>query len=202
MKENLSHNLFEDAFAMLIGTLLISFGLSMYNQIGLLTGGTAGIAFLLHYSSKIPFGLWFFTINLPFYYLAFKKMGLRFTFKTFSAVALVSLFSNYHTLFFQIEDTTLSSFYIAAMGGLLMGVGFIVLFRHQASLGGINILSLYLQEHHGLRAGKIQMGIDIAVVLASFFVVETSLILASILGAAIMNLCIMINHRPGRYMTV
>jgi hypothetical protein len=28
----------------------------------------------------------------------------------------------------------------------MFGIGFIVLFRHQASLGGVNILALYLQD--------------------------------------------------------
>lgn len=185
---------------MLTGTLIISMGISMFNQVGLLTGGTAGFAFLFHYSTKIPFGVLFFSINLPFYFLAFKKMGWQFTLKTFSAVALVSLFSNLHPIFLQVGN--LAPYYVAAMGGLLMGVGFIVLFRHQASLGGINILSLYLQDHHGIRAGKIQLGIDIAVVLASFFIVDVNLIFASVVGATVMNLCIMINHRPGRYNTV
>jgi len=196
----MKHNLFEDIFAMLIGTILISFGITIFNQIGLLTGGTAGFSFLVHYSTKVSFGAVFFLINLPFYILAFKKMGWRFTLKTFFAVSLVSLFSQIHPDFIQVDTSFI--YYAAVVGGLLMGVGFIVLFRHQASLGGVNILSLYLQDHHGFRAGKIQMFADIAVVLASFFIVDISLIFASVVGAIIMNLCIMLNHRPGRYITV
>ena len=196
----MKHNLFEDVFAMLTGTFLISLGITMFNQVGLLTGGTAGVAFLLHYSTQVSFGDIFFVINLPFYFFAFKKMGWRFTFKTFIAVALVALFSKLHPVFIQVG--TMAPYYVAAMGGLLMGVGFIVLFRHQASLGGVNILALYAQDHYGIRAGKIQLYTDVAVVLASFFVVQKSLILASVVGAIIMNLCIMVNHRPGRYMTV
>lgn len=165
-----------------------------------MTGGTAGIAFLIHYTSQVSFGAVFFLINLPFYILALKKMGWNFTLKTFCAVALVSIFSQFHPHFIQVG--ALSPYYVAVIGGLLMGVGFIVLFRHQTSLGGVNILSLYLQDHHGYRAGKIQMFVDIAVVLTSFFIVDISLIFASITGAFIMNLCIMINHRPGRYMSV
>ena len=43
-----------------------------------------------------------------------------------------------------IHLSMLDPFYAAVIGRLLMGVGFIVLFRHQASLGGVNILALYL----------------------------------------------------------
>jgi len=43
--------------------------------------------------------------------------------------------------------------YAAVFGGFAMGVGLLILFRHRASLGGVNILALFLQERFGLRAG-------------------------------------------------
>lgn len=194
------HNLFEDVLAILTGTLLVSLGVALFNQAGLFTGGTAGLAFLIHYASDYSFGSVFFVLNLPFYWLAWKHMGWRFTLKTFISVGLVSVMSGLHPKMVQLSQLT--PFYVALIGGSLMGVGFIVLFRHQASLGGINILTLYLQEKHGLRAGKIQMGIDLCIVLASFLVVSPIAMLASILGAIVLNLAIMLNHRPGRYLAV
>lgn len=191
------HSLFEDVLAILTGTMMVSLGVAMFNQAGLLTGGTAGLAFLIHYRFGLPFGLVFFLINLPFYWLAWRRMGWRFTIKTFCAVALVSALSGVHPKL--LEMSTLTSFYTALIGGSLMGVGFIVLFRHKASLGGINILALYLQDKHGLRAGKFQMGLDVLIVLASMLVVSPVALAASILGAVALNLAITVNHRPGRY---
>lgn len=80
-----------------------------------------------------------------------------------------------------------------------MDIGFIVLFRHKASLGGINILALWLQARYGIRAGKLQMCVDSGVVLASLFVVSPTMLVASVAGAAVLNLIIAMNHRPGRY---
>jgi uncharacterized membrane-anchored protein YitT (DUF2179 family) len=194
------HNLFEDVLAIFTGTLLVSLGVALFNQAGLFTGGTAGLAFLIHYASDYSFGAVFFVLNLPFYWLAWKRMGWRFTLKTFISVGLVSVMSGLHPKMVQLSQLT--PFYVALIGGSLMGVGFIVLFRHQASLGGINILTLYLQEKHGLRAGKIQMGIDLCIVFASFLLVSPIAMLASILGAVVLNLAIMLNHRPGRYLAV
>ena len=195
-----THSLFEDILALLIGALFVSLGIAMFNQAGLLTGGTAGLAFLIHYSSGISFGTVFFVINLPFYFLAVRRMGWRFTIKTFCAVALVSVFSGLHPQFVQFG--ALTPLYVAVIGCFLMGTGFIVLFRHQASLCGVNILSLYLQDKYGIRAGKLQMGIDVVIVLASLLVVDLTALLASMLGAVALNLVIMLNHRPGRYMAV
>ncbi len=160
------HSLTEDILAIFIGTLFVSFGLALFKVAGLLTGSTAGLAFLVFYLTGVPFGAVFFVINLPFYYLAFRRMGWRFTLKTFAAVALVSAMTELHPRFIHIA--ALDPFYAAIFGGSLMGVGFIVLFRHQASLGGVNILALYAQDHYGIRAGKLQMGIDLAILAASY----------------------------------
>ncbi len=194
------HSLFEDVLAIFTGTLFVSLGVAMFNEAGLLTGGTAGLAFLLHYRTGLPFGALFFLINLPFYWLAWRRMGWQFTLKTFCSVALVSVMAGLHPKLLQLSAIT--PFYVALIGGLLMGVGFIVLFRHQASLGGVNILALYLQDKHGIRAGKLQMGVDVLIVLTSLLVVSPMALLASILGAVALNLVIALNHRPGRYMAM
>jgi uncharacterized membrane-anchored protein YitT (DUF2179 family) len=191
------HSLAEDIFAIFIGTLFVSFGVVLFKQAGLLTGSTAGFAFLIYYVGGWPFGAVFFVINVPFYYLAFRRMGLRFTLKTFAAVVLVSVMSELHGHF--IDISTIDPFYTGVFGGLLTGAGFLVLFRHQASLGGINILALYLQGNYGLRAGKLQMGVDLAILLMSFFVVDLKALAASVLGAVALNLTIWINHRRDRY---
>ncbi|MFZ6687820.1 YitT family protein [Undibacterium sp. SXout11W] len=201
-KRFVPHSLVEDVLAIVTGTLFVSLGIALFNQAGLLTGGTAGLAFLIHYRTGLSFGLVFFLINLPFYWLAWKRMGWKFTLKTFCSVALVSTLSGFHAHFLQLINVTQwTPFYVSLIGGLLMGVGFVVLFRHQASLGGINILALYLQQTRGLRAGKLQMGLDVCIVLASLTVVTPMALAASILGAFALNLAISLNHRPGRYMS-
>ncbi|EEG08097.1 YitT family protein [Pseudogulbenkiania ferrooxidans] len=192
------HTLFEDVQAIVIGTLFISLGVALFAQAKLLTGGTAGLAFLIHYATPLSFGQVFFVINLPFYYLAIKRMGWRFTVKTFCAVLLLSLFSELQSHFIHIDG--LNPFYAGVVGGLLMGAGFLMLFRHQASLGGINIVTLYLQDKYGIRAGKLQMAIDVSIVSAALWVVNPLAVLVSVLGAVALNLILAVNHKPGRYL--
>ena len=194
------HTLFEDAQALITGTLFISLGVALFKHAGLLTGGTAGLAFLLHYASGVSFGKLFFLINLPFYWLAWRRMGRAFTVKTFVAVALLSTFTELLPL--VIGFGTLQPLYAAVMGGLLMGAGFLMLFRHQASLGGVGIVALVLQQERGWRAGKVQMAVDCAIVLAALFVVEPDRIAYSLVGAVALNLTLAVNHKPGRYVAM
>ncbi len=198
LAERVPHSTLEDVTALLLGTLVISFGASLLKQAGALTGGMAGLAFLLHYATGIKFGVAFFLLNLPFYWLAFRRMGTAFVVKTFCAILLVSVFTELHGQFIDISH--LDPFYAAVFANGVMGLGFIVLFRHKASLGGVNILALYFQERYGIRAGKLMMAVDVAILLASLLVVSLPLLLASICGAVLLNLIIAMNHRPNRYL--
>lgn len=192
------HTLFEDGVAIFTGVLLISVGVAFFTSAGLLTGGTAGLAFLLHYATGISFGKLFFVVNLPFYWLALRKLGRAFTVKTFIAVLLLSLLTELQSQFLQFSQ--LQPLYAAIAGGLITGTGFLVLFRHRCSLGGVGVAALYLQDRYGWRAGKIQMAVDCCIVLLALWTVEPLRVAGSIAGAVALNLVLTINHRPGRYM--
>lgn len=194
------HSFFEDVQALLAGTLLVSLGVALLGEANLITGGTVGIAFLLHYATGISFGKLFFCINLPFYLLAIKKMGWIFTLKTFGAVLLLSAFSEMLPAVMHVDN--LDPLYGAVMGGLLCGVGLLVLFRHRASLGGVNVLVLYLQERYGLRAGLVQLFLDAVILTLSVSMIPFSLVAVSLIGAAMLNMILTINHRPGRYVAI
>jgi uncharacterized membrane-anchored protein YitT (DUF2179 family) len=195
------HTLFEDAQALVTAALFVALGVAMFARAGLLTGGTAGIAFLIHYATGWRFGVVFFVINLPFVWFALRGMGWRFTIKTFVAVALLSAFSEL-LMPAVVRFDQLQPAYAAVMGGFLIGAGLLMLFRHHASLGGLNILVLWLQEHRGWRAGKVQMAIDCLIVVAAFAIVEPGRVALSVLGAVALNLVVAVNHKPGRYLGV
>ena len=193
----LRHGRFEDAQALVAGTLFVSIAMLLFAQAGLLTGSTAGVAFLLHYATGWPFGLIFFAINLPFYWFAWRRMGPEFTLKTFLSVGLLALLVDVGPRFMHIDY--LNPLYAAIAGGLLMGTGCLFLARHHASLGGATIVSLYLQERYGIRAGKVQMIIDCTVVVLALFIVPADRVAYSVLAAVLMSLFLWISHRPGRY---
>ncbi|PSL37011.1 putative 5xTM membrane YitT family protein [Labedella gwakjiensis] len=192
------HSLLEDVFALVIGTLMVSFGLALLTASGAVTGGVAGIAILLSYVSDWPFGVWFVLINAPFFLLALLRMGWQFTLKTIVTVVLVSLFSSLHPA--MLDLGSIEPVYGVLFGSAVTGVGFIVLFRHRASVGGISILCLFLQDRFGWRAGYVQMGFDAVIVLSSVFVVPLPMLALSVAGAVVMNLVIALNHRPHRYL--
>ena len=192
------HTLFEDAQAIVTAALVIALGTGFLRTAHLLTGGVTGIALLLARVTPLSFGQLLVLLNLPFLWLGLHRLGWRFTSKTFVTVLLVSVASDHLHRFVRLER--LQPAYAAIMGGFLFGIGLLMLFRHQASLGGLNVLAVYLQERHGIRAGLVQMGLDALIVIAGWFVVTPWTLALSILGALTLNLVLAINHKPGRYL--
>mgnify|MGYP003600774511 FL=1 len=191
------HSKIEDGLAMLIGTFILSFAMMLLQQAGIMTGGTAGLSLLIHYITDLKFGILFFLINIPFYYFAYQKMGMALVIKTFIAVALLAGFTEIIPHFFHLSSV--NPIYATIFANVLMGVSFLILFRHRSSLGGVNLLALYLQERFKIPAGKVQMAIDVVILLTSLFFVDWQLILVSILGAIILNSIILLNHKSSRY---
>lgn len=192
------HTRLEDVQAIILGTMIIAMGVNLYTHAGLLTGGSAGLAFLLKYATPLTFGQAFFLINLPFYLLAIRHIGWEFTLKTFLSVFCLSVFADITPMLVSFSEV--NPLYASVAGGFLMGVGFLMLFRHNASLGGLNILARYLAEKYGISMGKFQMMVDCMIVMLSVFIVDYWLILISFAGAIALNMIIAVNHKPGRYM--
>lgn len=191
------HTLTEDLQALVTGCLFVALSILMLRESRLLTGGTTGLSFLLHYLSGWRLGLVLFLVNLPFYVFGLAALGKRFTFKTFCAVGTLSLFTELVPSLVRFER--LDPVFAAVMGGLLAGIGILILMRHGASLGGSGVLAIYLQKTRGWRAGSVQMSLDVIILSLGLLVVSPGQVGLSILSAAALNLVIGINHRPDRY---
>lgn len=197
MTDPAAHSLIEDAQGIAYGAGMAAFAITILTHLGLITGQTAGLAVLVSYLTGFGFGPVFFVVNLPFYWLGYRRMGLAFTLKTFAAVALMSGLSLMMPGW--VRFAALSSPVGAILFGAISGSALLALFRHGASLGGIGILALIMQDKTGFRAGYTQLLFDAALFAAAIFVLPPMTLLWSALGALVVNLVIAINHRRDRY---
>lgn len=191
------HSRKEDWIAILTGTFLVAQGVFFLQSASLLTGGTTGLALLASQFVSLSFGTLYFVANCPFYLLAWKRFGSRFAFNSAISGALVSILADH--LYLVISLDSVNEVYCAIAGGLLMGLGMLILFRHRSSLGGFNVLCLFIQDKFGISVGKSQLAIDFCILVASFFFVSPEVIGLSILGAVALNLVLAMNHKPTRY---
>jgi uncharacterized membrane-anchored protein YitT (DUF2179 family) len=193
-----AHRTHDDLQGMLTGSVLAALGITLFNAAGILAGGTVGLALLLNYVSGLDLSLALLLANAPFYALACLRMGREFALKTLAVMLLTSLWVK--LLPSGVGFSHLSPVLAAVLGGLLAGVGMLALFRHRASLGGLNVLVLYLQDKLGWSPGKVQMVLDAAILVAGSLVfMDWRRLGVSLIGAATLNLVLAVNHRPGRY---
>ena len=191
------HSKLDDAQGLLTGSFMAAVGIAILTQLGFVTGQTAGLAILISYATGWGFGPVFFAVNLPFYWFGYKRLGLMFTLKSFIAVGLLSLLAMFMPGWIRFE--TLDPFIGAAFYGVVTGWALLALFRHGASLGGIGILALYLQDKTGFRAGFTQLIFDIVLFATALLLRDPVTIAFSVLGSVVLNLVIAINHRRDRY---
>lgn len=195
-----AHSWFDDLQGLATGVLFVSVALVLLKTAGLATGGTAGIALVLHYATGWPFGWLFFAVNLPFYALAWRRLGARFTLKTVAAVSLLAVLSERLPGWLQIGHV--DPWFAAVAGGLLLGAAFIILFRHRGSLGGLNVLVLWLQERFGWRAGAVQGVLDTLILASAWPWLDGPQLAASVLAVLLLNGALAVNHKPGRYAAI
>lgn len=192
------HTLLEDALGYVTSIVVTSLGLYLIQSVGAVTGGTAGLSLLVSYWTGLPFEVLFVLVNLPFFGLALSKKGVGFTLRSLGCVIAVSAMTRVHADLLPLDG--LDTIYGVVAGNLLVGLGLLVIFRHGASLGGFNVLALLLQERLDLRAGYVQMGLDLSVILLALFVVSPVTVALSAVGAVVLNIILAFNHRPGRYL--
>ncbi|MCA0044993.1 YitT family protein [Celeribacter sp. ASW11-22] len=191
------HSLLEDVQGFAIALITTAIGLTIIAQLGFITGQTAGLALVISYMTGWSFSWVFWIINIPFYALAYFRMGAEFTIKSAICVTILSIlvavipewmtFSHLNPLFGTVAF------------GILTGYGLLGTFRHKGSLGGLGVVALYAQDRFGIRAGVVQLCFDAVLFTVAFFLFEPTRVLYSLLGALILNGVIAFNHRRDRY---
>lgn len=191
------HTWLDDLQGLAFGIVMTAFGLSMLKAAGLITGQFAGLALLLSQVSGRGFGTVFVLLNLPVYLFALRYRGWRFTAKTLVAVLGVSSLAQAAPDF--VQYARLDPLVATVIGGLAQGIGLIALFRHGASCGGIGIVALQLQDRTGFRAGWVQLLFDLGLFASAALLLDPRATLLSLLGAAVLNVSIAMNHRRDWY---
>lgn len=193
------HSLFEDIYAFLTGCSLVVLGLVLLKAAGLVTGGVAGLGLLLSYLVPLPAGVLFTLANIPFFLFAHRAMGRAFMVKAIIANLLISGFALLIPLGMRVEQV--DPLFAALFGGTVIGVGILLLARHQVGIGGLGIVALALQKSRGWNPGKTQLVGDALILLGAFLVLDMDLKLfaISVLSAAAVAGELIVFHKPGRY---
>lgn len=192
-----AHSALDDAQGLAYGSFMAALSVVVLTHLGFVTGQTSGAALLISYATGWGWGPVFFIINIPFYWVGYKRFGKAFVAKSLFAVTLTSALAAFLPNYIKFSE--LNPALGAVMIGAFTGSALIALFRHGASLGGIGIVGLYIQDASGFRAGWVQLIFDAFIFAIALFMLDPLAVAWSFLGALVANLTIAINHRRDRY---
>ena len=134
-------------------------------------GGVAGLSALIYYATNIPAGISIFVLNITLLVIAFSALTKQFVVRTIVGVLLLSLFiGSLQPLFqaFPIITAGEDKFMHVLIGGVLSGAGLGVVFSHNGSTGGTDILTVLLTKHFNLSFGRAMQFIDCTIIGSSY----------------------------------
>jgi uncharacterized membrane-anchored protein YitT (DUF2179 family) len=182
MEEQTMHTKLQKSFLILIGLFLTAAGVKLLNIHALTFGGTAGIATLGSYMTNLSWGILFLIVNLPFFILSIKKLGWTFSLSTFLCILLISAISD---LMDYLPLPVISPIAAAVIAGTLIGLGVSFVLNSGASLGGIHILALYLEQKSNINRG-------VSLFVTDFIIVSSAVVMFGFTNALISIIAITI----------
>lgn len=165
-KKELKNNLF-----ILLGTLCISLAVVLFflpNNIT--TGGTPGMAILLHHISGFSIGAMVIAINIPLLIWGGKYLGRLFAIRTILAIILISFFIDFFSKFLELEALTNNILLSSIFGGIIIGFGVGLIIKGNASAGGSTIVARIVASNSHIKPAQVILFIDLIIILCSIYV--------------------------------
>ena len=135
---------------------------------GIVIGGVSGVATLVYFATNgvIPVAVSQYGCNLILLALAFRIVGRTFVLRTIFGATVASLFIGIFESFFMglghplIEDISMS----AVLGAILCGVSVGIVFIHNGSTGGTDIVAAMVSK---VSIGRTMIFVDMIIVTSS-----------------------------------
>lgn len=152
-----------EVLLIVLGTMAMAMGTSLFllpNQLS--SGGFTGIATITYYLFNWKMGTVILLLNIPFFILAFIRIGKELVLKSILGTILLSFFIDFFDRYKVVtEDRVLACIY----GGILIGLGTSLILRAAASTGGSDLVSYIIKSFRpGLGAGNLIVIFDTIVI--------------------------------------
>jgi len=158
-------------FTIFAGSLLIALGVVLFflgNQIT--TGGSPGMALLLHHMTGYSVGSMFFVLNIVLLLAGLKYLGKGFAIRTAVSIALISFLIDTFVRVIHLKSLTDDIFLATTFGGVLIGLGVGLILRGDASAGGSTIIAKIVSSHSEIKPSQVILAIDFFIIVLSIYV--------------------------------
>ena len=146
-----------------------------------LSGGVIGGALIFYY--LFPFrwadpGIGYFILNIPLFLLGWFSISRRFIlYSLYGVASLSALTALVHPGTIHIANPILA----AILGGIICGTGVGIALRSQGSMGGLDILAVYLNRKFSVRIGNTSALVSVTVLALGAYIFDLDRALYSLI---------------------
>jgi len=177
-RKNMNKQLYKDFFFICFGIMLYGFGYTAFilpEQV--VMGGVAGISALLFYAFGFPPAISIWVLNVSLLLIAFRALTRQFTIRTIIGVSIMSVIIGALQPFFQAHPIITAGedkFMHVIIGGAMSGAGLGLVFSHNGSTGGTDIIIALLNKNFRMSFGRAMQFIDITIISSSYFLFHST----------------------------
>ena len=149
-----------------LGSLVYALGqLYFIKPLHIPMGGVSGLALVANFLWSLPIGVVTIVLNIPLLFLGWKNMGKEFFTKTAFAILVSSVFIDLLEPLLPAFD---GEMLIAALyGGIVMGVGYGLIFRAGGTTGGVDIIAKWINRQKDIPIGTTNLIANAVVIVGS-----------------------------------
>ena len=168
----------KDYFFISLGILLYAIGFNAFIlPERVVMGGMTGVSSLLYYAFNLPPGIMLWIMNVALLILAYKALSKQFVIRTIVGVTIMSFFIDaLRPLFIANPIITAGEdkFMHVLIGGMMGGAGLGIVFSHNGSTGGTDILVALLGKYTRMSFGRAMQMIDMCIISSSYFLFHST----------------------------
>jgi len=160
--------IFKKAIGLTAGAAIYSAGLNLFlipNHV--IDGGVTGISLLVQALTGIPFSILIVLLNLPFFFIGYRRLGKRVTAYSIYAIVILSLCSSYLE---KLPAATNDPFLSTIFGGIIMGIGVGIVIKSGGSTDGTEIVAIMMSGRSSFSVGDIILFFNLFILGAAGFV--------------------------------
>ncbi|WP_308263488.1 MULTISPECIES: YitT family protein [Prevotella] len=162
----------KDMFFITFGIFLYAVGYCAYTlPEKLVMGGVAGASALIYYATNIPAGTSVLALNVLMLVIAMSALTKQFFWRTIVGVGILSFMISVLQPFFAtfpIMTPGEDKFMHVLIAGVLCGAGLGIVFSHNGSTGGTDILTMLLNKYFRLSFGRAMQFVDCIIISSSY----------------------------------
>lgn len=162
----------KDMFFITFGIFLYAVGYCAYTlPEKLVMGGVAGASALIYYATNIPAGTSVLALNILMLVIAMSALTKQFFWRTIVGVGILSFMISVLQPFFAtfpIMTPGEDKFMHVLIAGVLCGAGLGIVFSHNGSTGGTDIITMLLNKYFRLSFGRAMQFVDCIIISSSY----------------------------------